>query len=461
MAVEGVYADDVLTYTYKGKSYKATVASDGTIQNAPTFTNVADSADVSVTVTRGSVTSEPKTATMAISRRAVVLTSGSATKIFDGAALTNNDFVVTGDGFVGNESVNATFTGSQTVAGSSQNTFTYTLVSGALRQNYDIATIYGTLTVTAQSITPGTDPDNPDPSYAGVTVDSPSDVPYNGTDQTWVPTVTTEDGTELVAGTDYDVTYSTDDRTNVTGTITVTITGKGNYTGTVTRTYQINPLTIKVTPDDQTKYVGATDPALTSTYDGFVSNQEAGWTGALTREPGEAVGTYAITRGTLALADNPDGNFLAQNYTLVVNTATFTIVAAPVTPGDGGTTTPATPATPDGGAGTGTVTPTPGTPAPAATLPTTGTDDAATDAADEETVTDDTTPLASAESIEDDATPLAAGDQQDNCWVHWIILVGMILTAVYFVGVSIRRRKFTAELLDYEDKVLGNNRDNR
>ena len=34
----------------------------------------------------------------------------------------------------------------------------------------------------------------------------------------------------------------------------------------------------------------------------------------------------------------------------------------------------------------------------------------------------------------------------------------MILTAVYFVGVAVRRRKFTADLLDYEDKVLGNNR---
>ena len=36
----------------------------------------------------------------------------------------------------------------------------------------------------------------------------------------------------------------------------------------------------------------------------------------------------------------------------------------------------------------------------------------------------------------------------------------MILSAVYFVGVSVRRRKFTSSLLDYEDKVLGNDRDN-
>ena len=36
----------------------------------------------------------------------------------------------------------------------------------------------------------------------------------------------------------------------------------------------------------------------------------------------------------------------------------------------------------------------------------------------------------------------------------------MILSSVYFVGVSVRRRKFTSSLLGYEDKVLGNDRDN-
>ena len=63
------------------------------------------------------------------------------------------------------------------------------------------------------------------------------------------------------------------------------------------------------------------------------------------------------------------------------------------------------------------------------------------------------------ETIDDDGTPLADGKHED-CWVHWLILLGMILSAVYFVGVCVRRRKFTSNLLGYEDKVLGNDRDN-
>ena len=283
-----------------------------------------------------------------------------------------------------------------------------------------------------------------------VTVNSPQDVPYNGTNQTWVPTVT--DGEKvLVAGTDYEVTYSTSDRTNVTGTITVYITGRGNYTGSVERYYQITPLTITVTPRDIRKTQGQADPTLTSDYSGYLRGETAGWTGALTREPGEAVGTYTISRGSLQLADNPDGNFLAQNYVLVVNEGTFTIVAAPVTPGGGGDTPTPTP----GGGGDGT--PTPGTPATV-----TPADDTTTDeAAPEETIADDENALAApTDTIGDDDTPLAAGAKDEDCWVHWLILLGMILSAVYFVGVGVRRRKFTSSLLGYEDKVLGNDRDN-
>lgn len=163
------------------------------------------------------------------------------------------------------------------------------------------------------------------------------------------------------------------------------------------------------------------------------------------------MGTYTISRGSLQLADNPDGNFLAQNYNLVVNEGTFTIVAAPVTPDGGGDTPTPTP----GGGGDGT--PTPGTPATA-----TPADDTTTDeAAPEETIADDENALAApTDTIGDDDTPLAAGAKDEDCWVHWLILLGMILSAVYFVGVGVRRRKFTSSLLGYEDKVLGNDRDN-
>ncbi len=46
------------------------------------------------------------------------------------------------------------------------------------------------------------------------------------------------------------------------------------------------------------------------------------FTGELTREPGENVGTYAINQGTLALNDN---------YELVFTSADFTITARPIT----------------------------------------------------------------------------------------------------------------------------------
>ena len=464
--VNGIYAGDKLTYTgSKGEVLaECDVTEDGVV-DAPEFRNVSDSDIVTVTVTRGTESASAE-AVMTINKRIVVLTSGSDSKVYDGAALTNSDVTVAGDGFVQGEGVQYTFTGSQTAVGTSDNTFEYTLNANTLRQNYDIQLVEGTLTVTPQSITPGPDPDNPDSSYNDVTVDYPENVPYDGTEHTWVPTVTDADGNVLVADRDYTVRYSTSDHTNVSGRIRVTITGIGNYTGSVERAYSITPLNLIVTADNITKYVGEADPALTSTYRGVLEGEVPGWSGSIAREPGEAVGTYAIDLNTLSLEDNPEGNFRARNYQLIFEIGTFTILDTPTTPDDGGDDTPTTPTTPttpgDDGTGTG---PNP-TPAPGGTVtPADVADDAADDATTddatpEETVTDDENPLASGdeEGIEDNGNPLASGRGDEDCWVHWLILVGMILTAVYFVGVAVRRRKFTADLLDYEDKVLGNNR---
>ena len=437
-----------------------------------TATNVSDSATVDV---RASVPGVYEgyvedTQELTISARPLIVSTSSGSKIYDGTVLTADGSV---DGLVSGETVDFRTTGSQTEVGQSQNTYSLEFTGTALETNYTIASEdLGTLTVFPQSIDPSDpDPDNPEPGdpnpsdpdpenpdqpfYTGVTVDSPSDVIYDGADHTWVPTVTDGDGNALVANRDYTVSYSTTDRTNVTGTITVTITGTGNFAGTVTRTYQVVPRPLVVQANDQTKVQGAADPALSSGYNPaqLVADEEPGWTGGLTREAGEAVGTYAITQGTLALEDN--GEFLAANYVLTVLPGTLTITAAPApdnppaTTDDGGDDTPTTPAGPTN-------------PVPDDTLPVTdAADDATTDdATPEETVTDDENPLASGdeEGIEDNGNPLASGRGDEDCWVHWLILVGMILTAVYFVGVAVRRRKFTADLLDYEDKVLGNNR---
>ncbi len=70
-----------------------------------------------------------------------------------------------------------------------------------------------------------------------ITISSIAAVTYNGLAQT--PTVTVMDGsTTLTNGTDYTVSYSNNINA---GTATVTITGKGNYTGTKNANFTINP----------------------------------------------------------------------------------------------------------------------------------------------------------------------------------------------------------------------------
>jgi len=85
--------------------------------------------------------------------RDVTMTSGTAEKIYDGSALTDSSIAVGGDGFVNGEGAAFNVTGSQTDAGSSSNTFDYTLDSNTLAVNYNITRTEGTLTVTPKDVT--------------------------------------------------------------------------------------------------------------------------------------------------------------------------------------------------------------------------------------------------------------------------------------------------------------------
>ena len=77
---------------------------------------------------------------------------------------------------------------------------------------------------------------------ANATIDSISDETYSGS--AFEPTVTVKLGDKtLTQGTDYTVSYS--DNTNA-GTASVTIEGKGNYTGTKTVNFTINPAALSI-----------------------------------------------------------------------------------------------------------------------------------------------------------------------------------------------------------------------
>ena len=183
-------------------------------------------------------------ASLVVTKRPVTLVSGDASKVYDGTALTEHKVSVEDGSLASGEEFGYDFFGFQTSVGSSKNTFAAKPGNDSTKvENYDIAYRYGTLTVSAQSI----NPDDPIPgAYAGVKVNAPSDAVYDAREHKWIPVVTGKDGNALVEGRDYTVAYSTDDFTNVTDTIKVTITGIGDYVGSVTREYQIAPASVKL-----------------------------------------------------------------------------------------------------------------------------------------------------------------------------------------------------------------------
>lgn len=86
--------------------------------------------------------------TLTIAKRSVLITSQSATKTYDGSALTRPAVTITGDGFVPGELAKAEATGSITKVGSTPNAIRYTTTGAFNAANYSIALSVGTLTVT-------------------------------------------------------------------------------------------------------------------------------------------------------------------------------------------------------------------------------------------------------------------------------------------------------------------------
>ena len=285
--------------------------------------DVTDAGTVTITVTgKGNYTGKFEV-TYKINPRKVTLKSETASKPYDGTALTKPAVKVSGDGFVEGEVSDIKATGSVTTVseGEVTNTITFTKENNYKDGNYKIEKDEGKLSITAQSIDPGTDPEKPNPDYTGAKVNSPSDEVYDGNEHKWIPTVTDKADKKLKAGTDYTVEYSTKNFKDV-GTIDVTITGKGNYTGTVTRTYKITPKSVTVTAEDKTKVFGETDPKLTAKVAGTLGDDKVKY--ALSRKAGEAVGKYEIT---------VKGDKLQGNYSVSYVAGTLTITSQSIDPG--------------------------------------------------------------------------------------------------------------------------------
>ena len=118
------------------------VTNAGSVANTITFTpnkETFKNGNYAITKTEGTLT---------IAKRSVLITSQSATKTYDGSALTRPAVTITGDGFVPGELAKAEATGSITNVGSTPNTIQYTTTGAFNAANYSIALSVGTLTVT-------------------------------------------------------------------------------------------------------------------------------------------------------------------------------------------------------------------------------------------------------------------------------------------------------------------------
>ena len=313
ITVDNVLDGDVVEYSYDGgetwttnlNQYKD--VTETTIKVRVTNANY----DPSLVELEGTVKITPATLTVS---------TPIATKVYEGTPLTAAGTI---SGFVNDETATFATTGSQTEVGSTANTYSLTWDGTAKESNYKVVETIGTLTVTAQSI----DPDNP--NYKGITVDAPTDVEYTGEDQTWLPTVTDGNGKALVKDTDYTVTYDNEDRTNVTGIITVTINGAGNYAGTITRTYQITPKPVTITTESKTRAFDGTALTAGGKVEGIVSGETYGFktTGSQTYV-GSSQNTYEMVWADSEV-EGTSGTYTAKktNYTVTESIGTLVVTA--------------------------------------------------------------------------------------------------------------------------------------
>ena len=260
------------TITYYTKNKSGEWVEYGT--TAPSITD-AGSLEVKAIATKTGYESSEATYTLSVTKRPVTFTGQTATRTYTGSQIELTDVTVSENGLVNGHTSNVSYSakGINVQADAYQGTITdkdEVVIEDAsgnvVTSNYDITTTPGTLTITGQSINSKKEDGTDDLAYKGVTVTAPDNTVYNGQSQKLKPTVKDANNNPLTEGSDYELEYSKD-TTNV-GTVTVTIKGKGNYSGTVTTTYQITPAT-------GLSVIAPTGDSVTKTYDGNALNPSA------------------------------------------------------------------------------------------------------------------------------------------------------------------------------------------
>lgn len=216
------------------------------------------------------------------------------------------------DGFslVGQDTLNlniSTTAVSESVPGSYP--ITLTEVEGA-NPNYTVTTQDGTLTVTQKTL-----------SDSDVTINTIPDQTYTG------QAIEPEVAVNGYSADDYDVTYENNIRV---GKATATVRFKGNYSGTVSKTFQITPkaLTVSGVAASNKVYDGTTTATITATLQGVVNGDSVQLTPPAadfdTKDAGTGKAVTIAASGSFTISGADAGNYTLTQPTVSGLTADIT-----------------------------------------------------------------------------------------------------------------------------------------
>ncbi len=306
-------ANPILTYVVGGQDLVNNDTLSGTLATtADQQSNVG-----SYAITQGTLANKNYEITsytganLTLTQRPITVTANAQSRIY-GDANPFLSYAVGGDGLVNGDTLSGTLSTAATVT---SNVGSYAITQGSLaNDNYEITSYTGaTLNVSVRPIT--------------VTANAQSRV-YGDVN----PTLTyTMGGDGLVNGDSLSGTLATTAATmsNV-GSYAITrgtLAASSNYDLTyVQANLAVTQRPITVTANAQSRVYGDVNPTLTYTMggDGLVNGDSLSGTLATTAATMSNVGSYAITRGTLAASSNYDLTYVQANLTVTQRPITVT-----------------------------------------------------------------------------------------------------------------------------------------
>jgi hypothetical protein len=254
---------------------------------------------------------------LSVAKAFLTITANPATSVYGAPLVPNGSLTVSYSGFV-----NGDGPGSMTVqpivtnsafAGAPAGAYTLT-PSGAVNPNYTILYVNGDYTIS--------------PATLNVTAANQTMI-YGGA----MPALTVSysgfvNGDDAASLSTQPTATTTATSTSPAGAYPITASGgtDPNYTFVYNPgTLLIDPATLVVTAKAQTKKYGAPDPTFTYTVLGLLNGDDMNiFTGSLSRVPGENVGTYPITEGSLSAGSNYTLSYTGNNLTITIGSQQIT-----------------------------------------------------------------------------------------------------------------------------------------